>query len=478
MWQLTRVKVLVLSAFSILLFQNCGGFDRAANVSFKTSVIASTGYFAASTTPVVIDGKCYLTTEVGVKEEVPCDGPTPTPTPCPTCPTPTPTPPGATPTPTPMPTPPPVVTSQFPVDLFCSVDGATKIGTTLKASAPDMVYEFKTDTGEAVCTTSETGAKDAIINTGKIAIANLAGKCPNLVSGTYTMTMKPIGWSGASLLMTINLGGNLADPQGWIGHPFKIKVDKQVAGITLTAASKAPCETWGLNERFFDDAQCVALYGALPGKVLLEANSTYANTQAFGDCDRAVSPLVVQLGDGSPIRLTAPLDGVRFDIMGVNSQPAYAPKQISWFDETSAADNYFIVLPNRGQVRGIDQLFGDNTMGPDGKTAANGYAALRKWDGRLANGSIDRGSRDGLISEEDAVYASLRLWADANRDGIAQSQELFTLKEKGVVYIDLAFDPDYKETDEFGNEIRMKSVIETADGKLHRVFDIWFRAID
>ncbi|MEY3125288.1 MAG: hypothetical protein RLZZ573_1808, partial [Pseudomonadota bacterium] len=38
----------------------------------------------------------------------------------------------------------------------------------------------------------------------------------------------------------------------------------------------------------------------------------------------------------------------------------------------------------------------------------------------------------------DAAYASLRLWQDANQDGISQSSELKTLAELGIASINVA----------------------------------------
>lgn len=188
------------------------------------------------------------------------------------------------------------------------------------------------------------------------------------------------------------------------------------------------------------------------------------------NCDSRVSPLIISMDSQSRgINLTSPLAGIQFDILGENSFPkAHDKKQISWLTPDDQ-EYYFIVLPNKnGQVLGIDEMFGDNTRGPDGKFAANGYAALSKYDD----------DKDGMISEDDAIYSELRLWNDKNRDGIADPNELSTLQEKGVTVIDLHYDKRYQETDQYGNQTLMKSVIKTEDGKLHLLFDLWFRYLD
>ena len=198
------------------------------------------------------------------------------------------------------------------------------------------------------------------------------------------------------------------------------------------------------------------------------------------NCDRRASPLVIQIENGlepEPIRLTAPSRGVFFDILGENAKPvAHAKTKISWLARNAQNQHYFLVKPNaKGEVNGIDELFGDNTKGPDGKFAANGYEALRKFDGRTSSGGIDAGALDGFISKHDAVFGELRLWRDDNRDGRASLSELFSLSELGLEVIDLGYDSSYLERDRWGNETRMKSVAKTGDGKLHLVFDLWFR---
>lgn len=180
------------------------------------------------------------------------------------------------------------------------------------------------------------------------------------------------------------------------------------------------------------------------------------------------SPLIVQLGP-EPLRMTHPRDGVVFDIKGRNAAPtAHTQIAISWVDERSRADNYFLTLPNaRGEILGIDQLFGNHTFGPDPKApfAANGFEALRKYD-----------DGDGVIDRADAVFARLRLWHDLNGDGRAQANELVTLADAGVASIDLAaaYDPDYFEEDVFGNSIRGKSLVTMRDQTLRLLFDVWF----
>lgn len=199
-------------------------------------------------------------------------------------------------------------------------------------------------------------------------------------------------------------------------------------------------------------------------------------------CDEFSSPLVVHLPDRKKqnvpgIKLTSQKKGILFDLLGINAEPEeHAPIKISWFKNPSKNDYYFISLPNQnGEVLGIDQLFGDNTQGPDNQTTTNGYLALAKYDGTDVSGKKIISEADGLITPEDAIYEKLKVWKDKNGDGRSQPDELFSLFEKEILVIDLNYDAKFKESDKFGNETRMKSVVKMNDGTLNLMFDLWFK---
>ena len=181
-------------------------------------------------------------------------------------------------------------------------------------------------------------------------------------------------------------------------------------------------------------------------------------------CQVQASPLYVDFRRDSSDRdlLSSPNEGVMFDILGSRGNPAYTKRQISWFERGKIA---LLALPDgKGEVRNIDQLFGDNTLNSDGTYSENGFLSLAKHD-------IDN---DGYINSSDAVYTKLRLWFDKNRNGIAEKQELRSLKETGVISIDLKYDPDYYERDQYGNEIKYKSVVHFRNGDMKSIFDVWF----
>jgi hypothetical protein len=189
------------------------------------------------------------------------------------------------------------------------------------------------------------------------------------------------------------------------------------------------------------------------------------------DDDDSCDPLVVDLGadinNAKGISLSSQLEGILFDILGLNSTPqAHDKKQISW---TNQQRYQWVVLPDaNGQVTGIDQMFGDNTMGPDGQFAAEGFAALSKYDK----------DKNGRIDTEDPVYKQLALWHDANGNGVSDAGELTPFSSAMIDSIDLKYDPNFYEIDIYGNKTTYKSVVQFSDGRQTLIFDMWFKFLE
>lgn len=176
------------------------------------------------------------------------------------------------------------------------------------------------------------------------------------------------------------------------------------------------------------------------------------------------TPLVIQLGATS-IQMTSKKDGVRFDMRGERSSPVHAPVQISWLTEEARKSVYFLALPNgQNKIRGIDQLFGNNTKGVDGQFADHGWAALAKYDT----------NHDGKIDRQDPVFSRLRLWGDTNGDGVATPDELHALQTLRVESINLKFSDAKPEVDQYGNQFAMKSHVQLSTGEQKPAFDLIF----
>ncbi len=163
------------------------------------------------------------------------------------------------------------------------------------------------------------------------------------------------------------------------------------------------------------------------------------------------SPIILALN--GRFDLTSAADGVKFDMAGNGT-----PLQMAW--TAPGADNAFLALPRAdGLVHSGQQLFGNFTPQPPSATP-NGFAALAVYDDPK-NG----GNGDGIIDARDAVFASLRLWIDANHDGISQPEELHTLPSLGVKSISLTYKADQR-TDQYGNVFRYHAQVNPGESVL------------
>ncbi len=149
-----------------------------------------------------------------------------------------------------------------------------------------------------------------------------------------------------------------------------------------------------------------------------ELNRDYSAARSW---TRPKDPLVLDL-DGDGIEATA-IDRsapVLFDHDADGIQAA-----TGWIK----ADDGIMVLDlnGNGTIDTGRELFGDNTLLPSGGAAANGFEAIAQYDTNA----------DGKINAADAVYTQLRIWQDANQDGVSQANELKTLGEMGIASINV-----------------------------------------
>jgi len=177
------------------------------------------------------------------------------------------------------------------------------------------------------------------------------------------------------------------------------------------------------------------------------------------------SPIIIDV-NRTGYHLTDVTHGVSFDFFGTGHSI-----HMSWTAPGEA--NAFLVLPaTDGLVHNGKQLFGNITPQPTSNDP-NGFRALAVYD-QPENG----GNGDGVIDSRDAIFSSLRLWIDADHDGICQQEELHTLPSLGVYSIDLRYHLSGRK-DRYGNQFRYVGSINVEDPNSStvesRIYDVMLR---
>jgi len=167
------------------------------------------------------------------------------------------------------------------------------------------------------------------------------------------------------------------------------------------------------------------------------------------------TPLILDLnGDG--VKTLDYASGVKFDIYAEGKEV-----RTGWV----SSDDGLLVLDrnNDGKINDGSELFGSSTTLANGSRASDGYEALRELDSNL----------DGVISAEDAGFADLGVWVDANSDGLTDAGEIRSLTAMGITRIDLI--ATATSVSDSGNIIGLTSSYQTVDGTQHDVADVWFK---
>jgi hypothetical protein len=165
-----------------------------------------------------------------------------------------------------------------------------------------------------------------------------------------------------------------------------------------------------------------------------------------------VTPLVLDLnGDG--VQTTGLETPVAFDIDGDGQVDSTA-----W---ASAADGLLAMdLNGDGLINSGAELFGEGFVMPDGSKATDGFAALATLDS----------NHDGLVDAADARFNDLRLWVDANSNGLTDQGELKTLAELEVASLNLNAQSSTQENN--GNVFSLVSSYTKTDGTLADLVDV------
>ena len=174
------------------------------------------------------------------------------------------------------------------------------------------------------------------------------------------------------------------------------------------------------------------------------------------DAENSRSPLVVDLDGDGKIEAVSTDGNVHFDF-----DSNQKIENSGWIGKNEG----FLVrdLNGNGQIDNGTEMFGNHTVLQNGKNAVNGFEALKDLD---SNGN-------GKFDAEDEAWSQVKVWRDANTNGIADSGELLTLEQAGIESINLKYDYQ-KEADENGNLEIQQGTFNRTDGTMGKVSDIWF----
>ncbi|WP_297895960.1 polymorphic toxin type 44 domain-containing protein [uncultured Campylobacter sp.] len=174
-----------------------------------------------------------------------------------------------------------------------------------------------------------------------------------------------------------------------------------------------------------------------------------------------VDPLALDLnGDGKIGISPAPNGGAYFDHNGdgVSHRSSWISKE----DVILAYDRN-----GNGNIDDGGELFGNFTQikDKDGnqRLAKDGYEALKEFDS----------NNDGLIDNKDDKFKDLKIWQDANSNGISDEGELKSLDELGIASLSL----NHNEVNEDlggGNTLSLKGSYIKTDGTAHSMGDLNF----
>lgn len=166
------------------------------------------------------------------------------------------------------------------------------------------------------------------------------------------------------------------------------------------------------------------------------------------DAENSRSPLVVDLDGDGKIEAVSTDGNVHFDF-----DSNQKIENSGWIGKNEG----FLVrdLNGNGQIDNGTEMFGNHTVLQNGKNAVNGFEALKDLD---SNGN-------GKFDAEDEAWSQVKVWRDANTNGIADSGELLTLEQAGIESINLKYDYQ-KEADENGNLEIQQGTFNRTDGTM------------
>ena len=167
------------------------------------------------------------------------------------------------------------------------------------------------------------------------------------------------------------------------------------------------------------------------------------------------SPITLDLNGNQNLSVSFN-QGVRFDLKASGSL-----LKTGWVE---SGDGLLAMDRNGdGIINSGAELFGNSTRLPNGKPAANGFAALSALDA----------NQDKVIDAKDAAWSKLKVWIDRNSDGKTDPGELVSLDNVGITSLRLG--AKSSTATENGNKFALISSYAKTDGSHGLMADVWFR---
>ena len=166
------------------------------------------------------------------------------------------------------------------------------------------------------------------------------------------------------------------------------------------------------------------------------------------------SPIVLDLnGDG--VQTLDLAQGVQFDMSGDGNK-----QSMGWVDQH---DGLLVRDINHDGVIGNGtELFGSDTVLRNGEKAGDGWTALADVDS----------NNDGKIDAADAAFGDLKIWVDANSNGVTDAGELRNLIDAGIQSVDVGH--LNSNNTQNGNVLFGTGQYTKADGTYAALTDVWF----
>ena len=174
---------------------------------------------------------------------------------------------------------------------------------------------------------------------------------------------------------------------------------------------------------------------------IMTLNNVGYNTLSAANFSTATDPIVLDLNHNG-FAFSDVNHGVQFDINGDG-----AKDQIAW--NTSGDGILAFDANHNGKIDDGTELF---TPSFNGGQFGSGAEALASLDS----------NHDGVLDHDDAAFANLLIWKDANADGISEAGELSSLADNGVTSISVSTTPGHEAID--GQAVAGQGTFHMADG--------------